>query len=209
MIIGIGHCSRTGKDTLANRLVLECCLRAPDRYIRKQSFAYNLKSTAYALYYWAGMERPEYYDSPDTEHMRYEVLSELGKTPQQIWIDLGMAVRDRVHCDTWWKSMLFHCYTDDVVIVPDVRFLNEVEAIQGRGGILIKVTRPGCEPTTAPDLRLADYDDWDHVVHNASPDRSEINKFAAGLAERLFGRVKVDPLKANIFREIVYYRSVN
>ena len=185
MILGIGHCKGVGKDFLANLILDECHRIAPDAYVRKQAFAYNLKLVAYNLYSWAGLGRPEDYDSDDGRVMREVVLPRLGKTPRQIWDGLGWAVRNGVYEDTFADSLLFHCHEEDVVIIPDVRHPNEVDAVVARGGKLANVMRPGFLPDAeGHDSKLAGWDGWHYLVPNFG---DNLYEWAKQLAPALVG----------------------
>jgi hypothetical protein len=53
----------------------------------------------------------------------------------------------------------------DVLIVPDVRFPNEADAIKAAGGIAAKIVRPGYGPRkTVADRALLGYTGWDYVL---------------------------------------------
>lgn len=88
-----------------------------------------------------------------------------------------------------WVDTLFEDYAlstpagGSVLIIPDVRFPNEVKAIRERGGILVKVTAPGVpEDTDGADDVLADYDGWDFTIANDFTERT-INRHAEDMAQ--------------------------
>jgi hypothetical protein len=57
-ILGLGHYSRTGKDTLANKIIeLNSGLTKPIK-IKKISLAWKLKQICYELYGWEVCSRP-------------------------------------------------------------------------------------------------------------------------------------------------------
>lgn len=166
-IIGLGHYSRTGKDTIANLLIDKLSVHALhlDLKVRKMPFAWKLKQICYQLYGWAGLREPEYYETPEGEADRDVVIPAIGKTPVQIWVAMGTpAVRDNVYDRTWIDYVLYTYPDDDVLIIPDVRFPNEVAAIRAEGGIVIKVLRRGRQPRdTVADQALVDFNDWDDI----------------------------------------------
>lgn len=119
--------------------------------------------------------------------MRGETLPVVGKSPRQIWVELGNAMR-AIYPDIWVDT-LFEDYAlstpagGSVLIIPDVRFPNEVKAIRERGGILVKVTAPGVpEDTDGADDVLADYDGWDFTIANDFTERT-INRHAEDMAQ--------------------------
>jgi len=71
--------------------------------------------------------------------------------------DIGSAGRAY---DPWmWASKM---PTDQPIIIDDVRFINEVEAIKDVGGIIVRIIRPGLSPMnheseTEQKYILADY----------------------------------------------------
>src|ERR1035437_2708896 len=95
-IIGLGHYSRTGKDSFANYFLLHTpgAIKIP--------FAWKLKSITHDLYSWAGLREPEYYETPEGALARDIVLPDLGLTPVQVWVKFGTpAVREQVYDKTW------------------------------------------------------------------------------------------------------------
>ncbi len=163
-IIGLGHYSRVGKDSFANALVRELT----DRGIRakKLPFAWCLKQVAHQMYAWDGLKEPEFYETPEGEPSRDIRLPTLQMTPVDVWVRLGThAVRNNVYDLTWVDYVLKTDHGVDVLIIPDVRFPNEVRRIREHGGHLIKVVRPGYGPRlTVADLSLINYRGWDNVV---------------------------------------------
>ena len=118
------------------------------------------------MYGWAGLREPEFYESREGEQYREVVLPKIGKSPRQIWIDMGTkAVRRHVYEPTWLDYLLKGQHNLDVMVIPDVRFPNEAEAIRKSGGVLIKVVRPGYGPgPDVADRALLGYDGWDYVI---------------------------------------------
>ena len=70
-IIGLGHYSRTGKDTFANALVQDITDRSRgNTRIKKIPFAWKLKQICHDLYAWDGLREPEFYDTSEGEKFR-------------------------------------------------------------------------------------------------------------------------------------------
>lgn len=165
MIIGLGHYNCVGKDTFADLLIERIHVLQPERYARKRAFAYEIKAIAHQLFYPHGLEGPEFYEESGNRAEKDELLPELGKTPRQLWLDLGEAVREKVHPRAWVDALLWHISDDEVTIITDVRCREEADAIRQRGGKLIRVIRPGIMPKTGIELQLNDYG-WDFGVRN-------------------------------------------
>ena len=198
--IGLGHMKRTGKDTFANFLKLE--LTSRNISCKKVSFAWKLKQICFELYEWAGLRAPEFYDTQEGELLREVKLERLisedtpeGLSPRDIWIQMGTnAVREQVYQQTWLNYVLMTDFGVKVVIIPDVRFPNEAQGIKQRGGILIKVVRPGYGPDERPgtpdhlnpDKALMEYDGWDYVV-GSSGDIRDLGEIAVQFADWIYG----------------------
>ena len=166
LFIGLGHYSRTGKDSFANYLIAALAKQAPHLRVLKRSLAWKLKQITYELYAWAGMMPPEHYETREGEKDRDIILPDLGMTPVEIWVAFGTkAVRNNVYIDTWLDYLLKTKHTADILIVPDVRFPNEADAIQVLGGIDIKIVRPGYGPRkTVADRALLEYNGWNYIT---------------------------------------------
>jgi hypothetical protein len=192
-IIGLGHISRVGKDSLANFILDRAVTEGYSTRIRKQSFAWKLKQITHDLYAWAGMCSPEHYETKEGEKDRDIVLPELGKTPVQVWVDFGTkAVREQVYQETWTNYLLKSNQYCDALIIPDVRFPNETQAIKDLGGMLVKVVRPGYGPrNTVADRALLGYDGWDLVVGRTG-EMEELRLWGYWIADWLSG-VRSEP----------------
>lgn len=163
-IIGLGHYSRTGKDSFANFLI--DALQERGIVAKKIPFAWKLKDVTHQLYGWAGLREAEFYDTKHGEPFRDVVLPSLGMTPVQVWVAFGTpAVREKVYDRTWIDYVLNSNHDCEVLIIPDVRFPNEVAAIREQDGTLIKVVRPGFGPRqTVADQALVGFTGWDNVI---------------------------------------------
>jgi hypothetical protein len=74
-----------------------------------------------------------------------------GRTPRHAMQTLGSEWgRDLIHPNLWVNAAM--AVVDDVldhggrVVIDDLRFQNEAEAIKSRGGIIIRIERPGVGP---------------------------------------------------------------
>lgn len=168
-IIGFGHRKRVGKDT-ASFLLLEAIDQQQGNVdnVRKCAFADKLKEISHDLYSWAGLNAADWYEIPGNEHFRDVVLPEIGKTPRQIWIDIGTpAIRKAVYDGTWVEFVLRSRQPFETLVISDVRFPNEIERIRQVGGICIKVERPQVPPTRdVADDALAEFTGWDWTIVN-------------------------------------------
>lgn len=172
IIIGLGHYSRTGKDTFANALIAILREMNPDLKVGRRSFASKLKEITHELYAWAGLQDEDYYNNPKHEHERDVKLPAIGLTPVEVWVQFGTpAVREQVYDGTWIDYLLRTKHDLDVMVIPDVRFPNEIAAVREAGGHLTKIVRDGYGPKmTVADLALIYCNDWDNVIGDRPAD---------------------------------------
>lgn len=191
IIIGLGHYSRTGKDTFANGLVDSLQEMDPKLKVGRRSFATKLKEVTSDLYGWAGLEGEAFYNDPANEYLRDVKLPALGMTPVEVWVQFGTpAVREKVYDLTWVDYLLKTDHGLDVIVIPDVRFQNEIRAIRDAGGYLIKIVRDGYGPKmTVADLALIYYKGWDNVIGDRPPSASEGIKHLRNWASRYAAKI--------------------
>jgi hypothetical protein len=171
VIVALGGFARAGKDSAAQALVDHLGFRRVAFADKLREFLLRLNplvapgvqpafgahksiTTVQKVideYGWDG-----YKDSPYGDHMR-EYMQRLGTEcgreliSDSIWIDA--ALKD----------------TEDNIVIPDLRFGNELAAIKARGGHTIRIVRPGVGPVNnhPSEFALTD-DDFDYVIMNSS-----------------------------------------
>ena len=147
MIVGLVGFIGSGKGTVGD--ILE------QKGFIKDSFAKPLKDACAVMFGWSRellegdteMSR-KWREEPDSYWSE-----KFGRdfTPREALQKMGTeAGRDVFHKDIWVISLLNRAKGKDVV-VTDVRFQNEIEYIQGNGGIVIRVKR-GEDPAWFPLL---------------------------------------------------------
>lgn len=165
-IIGLAYKKGVGKDTLANFLMTHLRCTQPGLKVKKISFAAKLKDVTYQLYSWAGLQRGIYYESHREE--KEIILPKIGKSARQIWIAAGNKFRE-IYSDTWIDYAL-NGIKADIIIITDVRFINEAVSIQNTDGLLVKINRDGLIKGTDPaEVELdswSAYTDWDYEIDN-------------------------------------------
>lgn len=85
-------------------------------------------------------------------------------------------LRNGLHEDVWVNA-LFADYTDDLDwIITDCRFHNEAKAVKDRGGVVIRINRPGISAVNAhpSETSMDDWTSFDYVINN---DGSKIDLF--------------------------------
>lgn len=159
-ILAFGHRKNVGKDTCVRFLKTHLRLENPGINIVVKGFADKVKEICYDLYGWAGLQPAHFYEEPGKHGLKEVVLPKIGKSPRQLWIDLGNGLRDRVYEPTW-AHYLFHMTKADVLLINDLRFPTEADYIKDFGGWTVRVDRPDQPKVTdGADDRLADYTSW-------------------------------------------------
>lgn len=184
MIVGIGHRSRHGKDTVCNYLIEWVGDNRPRARVKKLSWAWKLKDVCYQLYGHLGLREPEFYETPEGQSLKDVKLPLIGKSPVEVWVDIGTpAVRERVWDQTWVAWVRAQQGDYDIIFCPDTRFPNEVAACD----TLIKVVNPRVPDRAGKsvDDLLAGFDGWHHVVSNDA-DLAVLRDKAFELASYLF-----------------------
>jgi rhodanese-related sulfurtransferase len=145
MIIGIAGFQGSGKDTIADYL--------QNIYgFKRDSFAATLKDAVAAVFGW---DR-ELLEGRTTESRvwREQVdpwwadrLNMPNLTPRLVLQKWGTEVARRSwHDDTWIASLEYKlAKSHNDIVITDVRFPNEIQAVRNAGGIVIRVVR-GPEP---------------------------------------------------------------
>lgn len=145
MIVGLAGYARSGKDEAAKGLVnnLGFERRAFADILRK--FAYRMNPIVGVSHYgqevflvdvinrftWDGYKETEW--GEEIRRLLQRIGTECGRQliSDTIWIDATLGP-DKI-------------IDEPKIVVPDVRFPNEFNEIQNRGGMLIRIERPGIE----------------------------------------------------------------
>lgn len=160
-LVGLGGYARTGKDTVASILV--------EHYgYTRVAFADCLRDFVVQanplVPYWDGYVRLS------------EVVSRVGwekaKESEEVRRTLqafGMAGRRVLDADVWVEAAMKKLGWRRAVIT-DVRFPNEFDAIVKRGGVMVRVHRPGIGPVNghASEVALDDHDFHAALVNNGT-----------------------------------------
>ena len=148
LIIGLTGKMKAGKDTVADIIIESFKHKA---FAKKISCADPLKRLCIEFF---GLHEKDVYTQEGKESWNYtwgmtnrEVLQKIGTDAmrnnfhQDVWaICLKSALEDEMNIETQAGGDM-----ERVIIVPDVRFNNEAQAIIDLGGYVFEVTRPGLE----------------------------------------------------------------
>jgi hypothetical protein len=195
MIIGINGYSGSGKDTIGiiiqylncrnvGNLSIEDVIndyKAHEWWLEEQS-TWEIRKFAGKLKDIAGhLTNIDVEKFEDQEFKKTELGPEWGMTVRNFLQKLGTdALRDGLHPNVWVNALMadYECVPADRApdgwdcdnwIITDTRFPNEAEAIKSKGGIVIRVDRPGVKPINPHPSEIA-LDDWnfDYKVVNIS-----------------------------------------
>ena len=134
MIIGVAGYKGSGKDTVANVL-------QTNFGFKKMSFAQPIKDLVHHTF---GIDQAILSgDNGERIHREEPMPGWFYLSPRDMLQKIGMAFRNEIHKDVWIKILenKIKNITQNIVI-PDVRFKNEVEMIR-RYGFVVGVHRPG------------------------------------------------------------------
>ena len=154
LIIGLGGKAGAGKSTAAAYL---------RRYgFVEMAFADSLKDVAGELFdlNWEQLHGA----------LKEVPSARIGNSPRRIMQEFGDA------CRRIWPEVFISCLRrrlfrfDGRVVVSDVRFLNEVRALEQLGAMLLRLERPGLPeaglPGHASEHELDSFQGWSYVIHN-------------------------------------------
>lgn len=155
---------KSGKTTVAEFLEREM-----DCDVQIHGVAGGIREIVFNMFHVTGL-MPDSLIEQETKSARHPC----GKTFRQILQEVGAKMRE-IWPDVWLDYWKQGCHKDTVVIVPDVRFPNEVKAIQDMGGIVIRLTRNPVdsldETETAVDGHIFAPAEYCSVHGNALVDR--------------------------------------
>jgi hypothetical protein len=147
--IGIAGFAGSGKDTAARAI--------GDVFhpVKSHSLAAPLKSAVADLFM---IPNSYLYDTVKKE----QVDAKWDKSPRQLMQDFGMMIRQAYGEDFWIKRLditldLLYSNTldkDNIIVIPDIRFQNEIDWLYSKGGILLVIQRDGIEPMDHPSERI-------------------------------------------------------
>jgi len=163
-LIGLSGKARSGKNTAAYYIQERL---GEDASI--DSFAGNLKRVCMEAF---GFTANQVYGNE-----KLVVDSFWGNTPVYFLQKVGTELfRNMIDKDFWCKSLMKTVdrvleYEDNIIIIDDVRFPNEADAIKERGGILIRINREerpdtGRDPNHPSEIALDDYEGFDYIIDN-------------------------------------------
>lgn len=162
-VIAFGHKSRVGKDVSCRHLCASLRMYDTKLKVIHTSFASKLKRACHQMFAFAGMKEELHYDAYPDER---DVKLSIGLTPVEIWIKVGMAMRE-IYPDIWIDQVLNEYKDVDILIISDLRFPNEVKRLREHPSTLVKLTRKEAPVRDSPaDRALDSYVGWDEIYEN-------------------------------------------
>lgn len=159
MIVGLSGYARVGKNEAARGLdVLG---------FETVAFADKLREFLYALnpYVRAGVRLQEVIEAHGWDgYKETNYGSEIRGLLQRLGTDCGR----NLISDTIWIDATLDKVGDSNVVVADNRFPNEARAIKKRGGLVIRIEKPGVGPVNdhPSETALDNFEEFDHIIHN-------------------------------------------
>lgn len=161
MIIGLGYAARSGKDTTAAYLC--------EKYgFIQEAFATPLKE-------YMGRDICGLTEKHLHGLWKEIVVPDYGMTARELLQKMGDSMRVAVHSDFWIINMKRRIKThkkngDDLIVISDVRYINEAKMIKDLGGIMIRTNRENADKITNPEHisenEMKNYTEWDHYLDN-------------------------------------------
>lgn len=162
-IIAFGHRQQVGKDTAVKFSLSHIRLEHHGTTVARCSFGDIIKSQAFQLFSWAGLEEGVYYEN--NPQFKNIVLPTIGKSPRQIWIELGNAGQSLY--PKLWNELSFRRFNAEIALVSDLRKIEDIEFCRMFPSKMIRIDNPRVPQVEDNcDEKLANYLDWDFVIQN-------------------------------------------
>lgn len=172
IVIGIAGYIGTGKTTVSNWFI-------QNHGFKRVSFADPIRKMIMAL----GIPEETLRD-PVKKEQPHDLL--LGRSPRYAMETLGTNWgRDLMHPHFWVGQLAVQTRRMPFVIIDDVRFQNEVEAIAEMGGKVWRLNMPGKEPVVPTDFKAQALTDVIDLVND--PDKNTTKAIYETIYKTAFG----------------------
>lgn len=161
MIIGLSGYARSGKDTAADHLV--------DKYsFTRHSFAAPMKEAMYRLNPIVSADKIGVFKYKDLVNA-YGLDKAKDSYPEirRLLQVFGTEVGRDMFGEDFWVNLALNNAKEDKVVISDVRFKNEANAIKAAGGQVWRINRHGVGPVTdhPSEVDLDSYA-FDYIIDN-------------------------------------------
>lgn len=162
MIIGLAGYAQSGKDTVAKYLVENHGYTRIAFADKIREFVYEMNPLISGNNFRSGQTVKDMVDE-----LGWDIAKQVTDV-RQILQRTGVAAREVFGKDFWVEAALADTYKGAKYVITDVRFKNEVEAIERRDGQLVRVIRPGVDAVN-DHVSERDLDDYkfDRVIKNS------------------------------------------
>lgn len=162
-IIAFGHKKRVGKDTAVRFALSFARQYYPQLQCKRLSFGDQIKELAYRMFRWGGLQDAVYYTNH--EHEIEEILPAIGKSPRQIWDEIGHFGASL--CPSVWPEMALERIDGDVLFTSDLRRPIEANYAKKFNGACYRIDRDDAPKSNHQvDHYLDDFDGWDGIISN-------------------------------------------
>jgi hypothetical protein len=161
MIIGLSGYAQSGKDTVAGMLI---GLYGYDN----RAFASKIKELLIEI----NPNLNNYFDLKGAVDAVSWDQAKLSVEVRRLLQDLGVGARKIFGEDFWVSQTLSGVNPGDKIVVTDVRYPNEAQAVKDLGGVIWRIQRPGISAVNDHPSESA-MDDWDYdkvIVNNSGLD---------------------------------------
>lgn len=190
MLIGLWSPSMgSGKSEVASAL-------RQSHGFKNQAMAHSLKAMFAMFLMSCGFDEDKAWDYCYDAKLKEEPLDVLqGKTPRHAMQTLGTEWgRDCIDENLWVRSGLARAkaYLEQgrSVVLDDIRFPNEAQAIEDAGGFMVRVVRPGAE-ITVPHPSEGSLADWDFAATIINDSSLEVLQRQAGIVVNHFRTINL------------------
>ncbi|CAB4137759.1 hypothetical protein UFOVP325_85 [uncultured Caudovirales phage] len=163
MIIGLSGYARSGKDTVANYLI-------ENHGFTRLAFADPMREALYALNPSLGLSRLSLQEVIDEYSWDGYKDTLFGEEIRGLLQRMGTEVGRDMFGEHFWVDYLLNkaLEVSGNVVISDVRFLNEANAIHQANGQVWRVNRPGIEAANshASELQMDSFNNFDVVITN-------------------------------------------
>ena len=157
LIIGFGYKAQSGKDTAANYLV-------KNHQFTRVAFADTLKESCRAVF---NFSTDQLYGS-----LKQTIDPFWQKTPREYLQLIGDGFRKFIDPLIWIKAIERKVQLiEGNIVIPDIRYINEINFIHSIKGLAIKIKRDHYElqdkqAAHASETELDNFNDWDYQLEN-------------------------------------------
>lgn len=162
MLVGLSGYARSGKDTVAARLVEE-------HGFTRLAFADPMREALYRLNPKINIADVQgIHLASAVNGLGWEQVKAESPDARELLQRFGTEVVREMFGENFWVDYTMHLAESlDKVVISDVRFKNEAEAIKAAGGVVWRVERPGTEAANshASEHDLEGYE-FDLTINN-------------------------------------------